>query len=387
MNETVRGMVEKLFENTLMNDETQALRDEVMNNCQERFEDLTARGLSEEEALTAVSDSLKGMEEIVAAYPRKEEPAPEPGKLPAAQSGPLRFSPAEVTRLTARLTDSSLEVLPGDDADIVVEITHGPETELTASLEEGVLYICQKHISGGAQPQDSAPFGARASRAPWDNVASSINEAIRQLTQTLQRFTSVSGEANRVRVFLPGSCSLVADLQSLSGSLSWNGAPVNSMLMDTTSGDLDAVAPAGKALLVAQFKTASGDIRADLDAEDLTLQSMSGDVHWSGTAQRLTATSISGDLEMAGRFISCALKSVSGDVDVTADETLTLLKAASTSGDIQVNLPAAVSAARLRLNTIGGSTHINNLFVSEAAPLAVEADSVSGDITVNRHKL
>ena len=50
MNETVRGMVEKLFENTVMNDETKALMDEVMNNCQERWADLTEKGLPEEKS-------------------------------------------------------------------------------------------------------------------------------------------------------------------------------------------------------------------------------------------------------------------------------------------------------------------------------------------------
>ena len=58
MNETVRGMVEKLFENTGMNDETKALMDEVMNNCLERCADLTEKGLPEEEILAAVSESL-----------------------------------------------------------------------------------------------------------------------------------------------------------------------------------------------------------------------------------------------------------------------------------------------------------------------------------------
>ena len=45
-----------------------------------------------------------------------------------------------------------------------------------------------------------------------------------------------------------------------------------------------------------------GDIRADVDAENVTLQSMSGDIHWSGVAQKLNASSISGDLEIEGRM-------------------------------------------------------------------------------------
>ena len=381
MNETVRGMVEKLFENTVMNEETQALMDEVMNNCQERWADLTEKGLPEEEVLAAVSESLRGMEEIVSAYPKKEErtSVSVPDNLP---EGSLAFDPAAVTRLVARLTDADVEVFQGEGPRITVELTHGPDTSLKAEMDGDVLRITQRRIPGGGQTEQTA-----RSRAPWD-IAGSINDAIRQLTQAVQRFgVNVSTENNHVRICVPAGYRIVADIQSLSGDIRWEGAAAAHLLLDTTSGDLDAFVQADAPAGVAQFKSASGDIRADLDAEDLTMQSMSGDIQWSGKADRLTATSISGDLEMSGSFRECRLKSVSGDVEITADAASAEIRAISTSGDVNVNLPASVTAAKAALRTISGDTHVNNLLLSDSAPLFIQADSVSGNITVTRHKM
>ena len=49
MNETVKKIVDLLFAKTVDNEETRALHDEVMNNCQEHYADLVARGLSEDD--------------------------------------------------------------------------------------------------------------------------------------------------------------------------------------------------------------------------------------------------------------------------------------------------------------------------------------------------
>ena len=75
MNETVKRIVEILFQDTEMTDEVAAIKDEVMNNCQERYADLVARGMTEDEAIAEVVESLKGMEEVIGEFPKvKREP-------------------------------------------------------------------------------------------------------------------------------------------------------------------------------------------------------------------------------------------------------------------------------------------------------------------------
>ena len=71
MNDTVARIVEIMFQDVEMNEETAAIRDEVMNNCQERYNDLVSSGVSEDDAIAAVIESLKGMEDVLAPYKRR----------------------------------------------------------------------------------------------------------------------------------------------------------------------------------------------------------------------------------------------------------------------------------------------------------------------------
>lgn len=72
-NETVERIVNLLFQDVEMTDEVQALYDETMSNCQERYQDMTSRGLSDDDAIAAVVESLKGMEDVISQYPKRKK--------------------------------------------------------------------------------------------------------------------------------------------------------------------------------------------------------------------------------------------------------------------------------------------------------------------------
>ena len=76
MNATVKRIVELLFQDVERTDEVKALEEEILNNCQDRYEDQIAQGRSEDDAIAAVVDSLKGMEDVLAEY-RKRSPEQE----------------------------------------------------------------------------------------------------------------------------------------------------------------------------------------------------------------------------------------------------------------------------------------------------------------------
>ena len=76
MNATVKRIVELLFQDVEMTEEVKALEEEILNNCQDRYEDQIAQGRSEDDAIAAVVDSLKGMEDVLAEY-RKRSPEQE----------------------------------------------------------------------------------------------------------------------------------------------------------------------------------------------------------------------------------------------------------------------------------------------------------------------
>ena len=87
-NETVERIVNLLFQDVEMTDEVQALYDETMSNCQERYQDMTSRGLSDDDAIAAVVESLKGMEDVISQYPKKSE-APEAEEAPKSAEVPV----------------------------------------------------------------------------------------------------------------------------------------------------------------------------------------------------------------------------------------------------------------------------------------------------------
>ena len=87
-NETVERIVNLLFQDVEMTDEVQALYDETMSNCQERYQDMTSRGLSDDDAIAAVVESLKGMEDVISQYPKKSE-SPEAEEAPKSADVPV----------------------------------------------------------------------------------------------------------------------------------------------------------------------------------------------------------------------------------------------------------------------------------------------------------
>ena len=68
MNATIHGIIDTMFKDTVNTAETRALHEELLNNCLEHYDDLISRGLSETEAIDAVVESLKGMQEVVLVF-------------------------------------------------------------------------------------------------------------------------------------------------------------------------------------------------------------------------------------------------------------------------------------------------------------------------------
>ena len=124
-NETVERIVNLLFQDVEMTDEVQAL--ETMSNCQERYQDMTSRGLSDDDAIAAVVESLKGMEDVISQYPKKSEApeaeeAPKSADVPADDGGDgeqtdFTFHPADIGRIEMTMVcdDVHLEESPDDD--------------------------------------------------------------------------------------------------------------------------------------------------------------------------------------------------------------------------------------------------------------------------------
>ena len=119
MNQTVKRIVDILFQDVVENEETNALHEELMNNCQEHYQDLIDRGLSEDEAVSEVVDSLKGMKDVIAQYPKKAA-----GSAAYAATGEDEGGFCQAYRgadtLIVETSDQDVEVNTSADGDIHV---------------------------------------------------------------------------------------------------------------------------------------------------------------------------------------------------------------------------------------------------------------------------
>ena len=124
MNETVARIVDLMFDNAEMTEEVTALRDEVMNNCQERYSDLVASGMSEDDAVAAVVESLRGMEDVISQYERKTrraaaahtaENAANANESEEAGERNLVFAAEEIHEISLTLVSEDVTLEESDD--------------------------------------------------------------------------------------------------------------------------------------------------------------------------------------------------------------------------------------------------------------------------------
>ena len=147
MNATIEKIVSLLFEDLAQTEETIAIREEILQNCQERYQDLRDSGMNEDDAIHAVIESLNGMEEMLSDYPRKDdEPAANAEaeetseeENSCAWSCDPAVSPIREIRME-QMGSADVRVVLSADEQVHVDCSN-PELTLVTGLEGGVLTI------------------------------------------------------------------------------------------------------------------------------------------------------------------------------------------------------------------------------------------------------
>lgn len=366
MNPTVKRIVDILFQNTAENEETLALHEELMNNCQEHFQDLTARGLSEDEAIGEVVESLKGMKEVIAQYPKKEEAArAEDGNT----AGEWSFSGAE--RLKAETTDQDLYVSPSADGNIHV-YCDDPKA-VTCTKDGNIVTVQGEKKREKVASAFELPEGEEVS---FSGLLNMVGKAIRSVTSNL-----VAGPAIRIEV--PDGRMEEIELSSRSGEVECSCALARKTKLQSTSGDVSLEPLTEKTAETLLVSTVSGDANVQGSALDGEVSSMSGEVRVDGVFENLRMKSTSGDVDFSGSVSDLTASSISGDVDVTVENTsLKHAEAKSTSGDVNIYLPAGLNSVHAECSTVSGSCLSRVSDAGSGAQVQIRAKSVSGDVTV-----
>ena len=380
MNATVARIVEIMFQNTQMSDEVQALKDEVMNNCQERYQDMIARGMDEDEAITAVVDSLKGMEEVIAEYPRKggyvsdyDEDEDEDTEQD------LVFSAQQIKRVSVMLTSDDINFEASDDDYIHVYYDREDMPNLVVAANGSTLNI---ERDNKAEVRMEKTQSMESMDQEWNSFSDLMN-GIKKMLGSI-KVNCQYGGGGEVTIALPQEYAIAVEIRATSGDVDVDDVNLSEILVETTSGDVSITLDEDKQPQNIRVKGSSGDVDVNASTPRLAINTVSGDVEYNGDCPDITVTTVSGDAQIDGAMQQVNLKSVSGDIGLrVVSDTLKNVNCNTTSGDLSIHLPASLRGqVGVRMQTVSGNQR-NRYGESLGAPLAwVNAHSVSGDVTV-----
>ena len=333
MNATIEKIVNVLFEDLAETEETIAIREEILQNCQERYQDLCEAGISEDEAIRAVIESLNGMEEMLNEYPRKaDRPVQEPQQAETAEAADTETSPktwscdpsqSPVREIRMeRLGSANVNVRVSRDDLLRAECVHS-KMNLVVGHEGGVLNIGLSD----RKPREEIRFSLEDG---FD--LSSLGRLFEKLTR---RISSTFSDAT-ITLEIPASLCPALRISTISGDVSVEPVKLERLQISTASGDIDAAA-------------------ADVQSE-MRLVTAGGDVDIDGAlAQQLHVSSVGGDVSAS----DCLVRE--------------WVRLNTTSGDIHLSYP---EADKMEIDTTSGSVtgHISPEY-------HVHVDTVSGDVS------
>ena len=385
MNGNVTRVVDLLFRDIEESEEVMSIRDEIMNNCQERYDNMIASGYSDEEALGAVAESLKGMEEVLKDYPRKpqytEKDFSKENKSAEKKEGEAIIEWDKLRALRIDVRSADVEILATEGRQNL-ELVQGIATYLDARMEGETLVVTQHLRTDQAQQDESKDNGILGM------IAKLIGSAIRAIPD---------GEECRVKVMLPADQLRRAQVQTISGDITFE-VSADRIDLQTTSGELDVSVPDKKAF--SDEKSFGNGEGTAQDAPEMKARSISGGIDVRGCFSTAALSSTSGDIEFTGSSAELTLKTVSGDIEadtvsaavtggsVSGDISLAIKNSAgeirldSVSGDIELEVPNAGDGIRAEAGTRSGDVNYYNVSLREDAPLKVRVKTVSGDVTV-----
>ena len=369
MNQTVKRIVDILFQDVAENEETNALHEELMNNCQEHYQDLIARGLSEDEAVSEVVDSLKGMKDVIAQYPKKA--AAPAGTAAKEEVKGKTWTFAGIDCLKVETSDQDIFVGPSADgnAHVYCDDPEGLKTETAGS----------KLIITGMKRTEKAASAFEMNEGEeitFSGLLNMVGKAIRNVTTSF-----IAGPAIRVEV--PDGQMKEIELNSRSGDIECSCAMARKMTVRSTSGDISLEPVTEKTAENMLVSTVSGDAEVHGSALDAEITSMSGEVSADGVFENMRMKSTSGDVHFTGSVIDLTAHSISGDAEATIENTtLKHVDAKSTSGDVEINLPAGLPGAHAECSTVSGDCLSRVSDAGSGASVQIRAKSVSGDVTV-----
>lgn len=399
MNDTVARIVDLMFQELEMNDEVAAIRDEVMNNCQDRFNDLVAAGMSEDDAIAAVVESLKGMEDVLAPHKRKVSQPVEAEEAVDDGMQHLIFAADMVRKIDLTLVNEDVQLEASDDDNYHV-IWDSEEMPLVqATQHNGVLRI-ERRLGDAVKVKNDGSIEhhhrdrktdfVRIENGEFSLNMDGIEVMVQKISDSLKNAFSPSNFRinigfgdTAVIIRIPEQAMPHVKLLTTSGDVKIENVMLAEMNVTTTSGDINVELDEDEQLGNVEIHTTSGDVEATLYANKMTVASTSGDVEIDGHVEHLSVNTISGDIDIRADVASISFKAISGDVDMefNSDE-IREIYGSTISGDIDIDLPSGFGTIGIRTNTRSGDVTTRYHANGVGPVVKGEVTSMSGDITI-----
>ncbi len=403
MNQMIAHMVDILFQDVAESEETRALHDELMINCQEHYQDLITSGMPEEEAASAVMDSLSGMQEVVDQYP-KRDPAEDPAFTCSTVTSAEEPAPASNVQESAscavysaegvqkiRMDAGSFNVQIAASADPQIVLRCDRMERLSVLLEDGIFSV--RVIRAADQLAEDVKKAAE-SEVPGRSVLDmTLNELLKKaksfVDSTLKNVSehisfSFSDTDTDIHLTIPESLLPVLEVNTGSGNVSVEKAPAPEYALRSASGDITLSCSIREAIDRVFASSASGDIHVDSAwVREAEISTISGDLDLEGDYGTLSCKSVSGDVDFEGTAVTLKSKSVSGDVELNLVEGSPVsISAEATSGDVAIHLPPNCSAVHLDNVSTAGEVWCDLEDAGPSAPLTIRTRTISGDVKI-----
>ncbi len=401
MNDTVARIVEIMFQDVEMNEEVAAIRDEVMNNCQERYNDLVSSGVGEDDAVAAVIESLKGMEEVLAPYRKKvHRPAEDMDDMDDEASGEQHASFASylVNKIDVALVNEDVNIEASDD-DCYHVIWDADENPLiNVELHNDLLRITRKpgeaaetkqkeHVKFHADGDASEYFRTTDGKIEIDmesisRTMKSLGEKVKMMFADGVRI-SIGSALSEVTIQVPENAIPHVKLLTTSGDIHVEDVGLTDLSVTSTSGDINISLEEDQHLERVDMRTTSGDMEISAFADRMNITSTSGDVEVEGRVNDLTVNTISGDIDVRADVVYMHFKAVSGDVDMAFDsDEIREVRGSTISGDIDIDLPEGIGAIAIQTQTRSGDVTTRHHTTGVGPTVTGSVTSMSGDITI-----
>lgn len=399
------------------------LIEELSENLYQRYLDLTADGLSEEEALKQAMENLGDTDELLAYLESEEEEnTEESGKEEASQgwdwtgsfSSNLENGIEDMVNMalsTARVAvDCAKDVVRDVSDQIREKYPNGASWQFTSEKSRKV--DCTAIPSEVVHSLDIRLTNGDVSLLFTDDEAAPIEitgdtEAIETLLREDGILSVKQGNTASTSILFTRGI-MASDIDITLPRRFWNnisitaangdiriedGLECKALAVQTTSGDLDVSNLACERMV---FRMVSGDISGESLTGDLYAETKSGDIDITGRLEKCSLMSISGDIGFEGEAKEMNCTSTSGDIDLKLCGIPEKTKAATKSGDCSVWIPSD-TGFRLSYRTVSGefdtNLTLNGVYKGkngEASHLdggsrEIQISSISGDLGIWSH--